>query len=336
MLLDSAGVNFVSRTSRNNGISAKVEKLHDVEPIEAGVLTVAGGGSVLETFLQPEPFYSGRDLYYLKPREDMTDAVKLYYCACIRANKYRYSYGRQANRTLKDIEVPALAEVPAWVHQANPHQFDHADIPACTSEKLVPLNTEQWGIFYLNRLFELRKGKGLTKANMMPGNVPFIGAIDGNNGLTAFVGQEALHETNTITVNYNGNGVADAFYQPAPFRCSDDVNVLYPKFTMTAEIALFICTIIRMEKYRFSYGRKWHLERMEHPLLNCQQTKPGNRIGISWKTTSRFCRLARSYRPMPWLLHSADFSFTAKFALEQMGNVAGEAGTSNAVRAVVD
>lgn len=116
MTLDANGINFVSRSARNNGVSAKVTRLADVVPIEAGVLTVAGGGSVLETFLQPEPFYSGRDLYYLKSKVALTDAQKLYYCACIRANKYRYNYGRQANRTLRDILIPDPSKIPNWVN----------------------------------------------------------------------------------------------------------------------------------------------------------------------------------------------------------------------------
>lgn len=117
--LDPNGINFVSRTSKNNGVSAKVERLSDVIPIQAGVLTVAGGGSVLETFLQAEPFYSGRDLYYLVPNVELTIAQKLYYCACIRANKYRFNYGRQANRTLRDILIPSLHEIPEWVMNKN-------------------------------------------------------------------------------------------------------------------------------------------------------------------------------------------------------------------------
>lgn len=114
--LDPNGVNFVSRTARNNGVSAKVKRIEDVTPLPAGMLTVAGGGSVLETFVQPEPFYSGRDLYYLTPIKEMSLEVKLYYCMVIRANKYRYNYGRQANRTLKDLLVPAPSEIPDWVH----------------------------------------------------------------------------------------------------------------------------------------------------------------------------------------------------------------------------
>jgi hypothetical protein len=118
LVLAADGFNFVSRTSRNNGVSAHVEKIPGLEPIPGGVLTVAGGGSVLETFYQVEPFYSGRDLYYLVPRQPMTPEEMLFYARCIRANQYRYSYGRQANRTLKELRVPARACIPSWVYGA--------------------------------------------------------------------------------------------------------------------------------------------------------------------------------------------------------------------------
>lgn len=134
LALDPSGINFVSRTARNNGVSAKVRRLPDVEPIEAGVLTVAGGGSVLETFLQPEPFYSGRDLYFLAPLVPMSLEQKLFYCLAIRANKYRFNYGRQANRTLKDIRIPNLDQIPTWVHEASrtsPSTGAHACMRLC-------------------------------------------------------------------------------------------------------------------------------------------------------------------------------------------------------------
>ncbi|EET9802067.1 TPA: restriction endonuclease [Escherichia coli] len=82
----------------------------------AGVLTVAAGGSVLETFVQDSPFYSGRDLYWLSPKVELTLEEKLYYCSCIRKNRHKYSYGRQANRTLKNILIPSLDSVPEWVY----------------------------------------------------------------------------------------------------------------------------------------------------------------------------------------------------------------------------
>ena len=95
-------------------MSAKVREVDGLEPIQAGVLTVAGGGSVAETFLQTEPFYSGRDLFYLEPRIDLSVEQKLFYCMCIRANKFRFNYGRQANKTLRGLLIPDVADVPTW------------------------------------------------------------------------------------------------------------------------------------------------------------------------------------------------------------------------------
>lgn len=136
-------------------------------------------------------------------------------------------------------------------------------------------NYKTWKAFRIGDLFDIKKGKRLTKANMIAGTTPFIGAIDNNNGVTGYVSQLPLHTGGTITVNYNGAGVAEAFYQPVPYRCSDDVNVLYPKFMMTPKLALFIATIIRLEKYRFSYGRKWHLERMLKSEIRLPASKSG-------------------------------------------------------------
>lgn len=102
---DPEGINFVSRTESNNGISARVKIVEGKTPQPAGIITCAGGGSVLSTFLQEKPFYSGRDLYLLIPLKPMSRLSKLFCITVIKANKYRYSYGRQANTTLPYLEL---------------------------------------------------------------------------------------------------------------------------------------------------------------------------------------------------------------------------------------
>lgn len=102
---DTDAINFVARTESDNGISARVKRVEGKEPQPAGLITCAGGGSVLSTFLQEEPFYSGRDLYLLIPLQPMSKLVKLFCITVLKANKYRYSYGRQANITLPNLEL---------------------------------------------------------------------------------------------------------------------------------------------------------------------------------------------------------------------------------------
>ena len=50
-----------------------------------------------------------------------------------------------------------------------------------------------------------------------------------------------------------------------------DVNVLYFRkengVAFNKYIALFICAVLRQEKYRYSYGRKWVLESMKSTII---------------------------------------------------------------------
>jgi hypothetical protein len=256
--INKTGINFISRTAKNNGVSAKVEKLIDVEPFKAGLITVSLGGSVLETFLQTSDFYTSYHIFCLRPKIELSEKQKLFYCLCIRANKYRYSYGRQANKTLGDILIPSVSEIPVWVEKI---QIPSIPSKKSAQNKTLNLNTSNWKYFNYNELFDIKKGKRLTKEDFIPGNTPFIGAIDSNNGYRDFIGQEPIHQGNTITVNYNGS-VGESFYQPNPFWASDDVNVLYSKFKLNKYIAFFLITLIRLEKFRFNYGRKWETGKM--------------------------------------------------------------------------
>ena len=117
-------------------------------------------------------------------------------------------------------------------------------------------------------MFVFSKGKRLTKAEMVPGSINFLGAISDNNGVRDKIESDYFWKENCITVNYNGS-VGEAFYQSEPFWASDDVNVLYAKkwWTMNKYNALYIVTVIKANKYRFSYGRKWTLEKMKDTMI---------------------------------------------------------------------
>lgn len=137
------------------------------------------------------------------------------------------------------------------------------------------MNTENWKWFRYDEIFEIRKGKRLTTADMEVGNIRYIGAIDSHNGVSNYISNdEHIHESNTITVSYNGS-VGFAYFQDKPFWATDDVNVLYPKFPLNVNIALFLCTMIEKEQYRYNYGRKWTKDIMEKSIIKLPTTENG-------------------------------------------------------------
>ena len=265
------GYNFVNRSNANCGVSSRILRVEKKEPFKAGSITVAMGGSVLSSFVQQEDFYTGQNVKVLVPLKEMSLSEKLFYCQCIEANRFRFStFGREANYTFDSLLVPSRDEVPPKIKKAN---TDLSFNSKSLSETKIKLNTNNWKWFRYDEIFEIKKGKRLTKADMQNGNIPYIGAIDSNNGISAYISNdEHLHQGNTITVSYNGS-IAEAFYQTTKFWATDDVNVLYPKFILNRYIAMFLITLIHREKYRFNYGRKWDKELMEASLIKLPAVK---------------------------------------------------------------
>ena len=265
----NSNISFVSRTAQLNGVVGKVDLTDGVAPFPAGYITVALGGSVLSSFVQKDPFYTAFHIMVLEPKRDMTFQEKLFYCMCIQNNAYRYSYGRQANKTLKDIEVPDNA--PEWVNST--------PIAPITTQNISPKlpQQQQWSEYRMGDLFRFVKGRRLTKADMIEGDTNYLGAISENNGVRQHIQVEPkdISAPNCITVNYNGS-VGEAFYQAEPFWASDDVNILYADgWEMNKYNALFIVTVIKANRYRFSYGRKWTLEKMKDTILKLPQSEDG-------------------------------------------------------------
>lgn len=291
------GINFVSRTENNNGVSARIEEIDGLKPWNSGTISVSLGGSVLEAFVQTEPYYTGYHMRILTPIDPMSEMVKQYYCMCLRANKFKYGFGLQANKTIDSLLVPDENEIPQWVKEKEfpdvsviPDYFleegykkacwylDHIDQEAF-EKKYSGIVEEQrvefcyddstWCEFDIageNGLFKIKSGKRLTKADQHEGETVFLGATKFNNGITGFIDAEPLYTEPCITVNYNGS-VAEAFYQETPFWNSDDVKAWIPNFKLNKYIAFFLITIIRLQQQHYSYGIKWNQKEMERTRI---------------------------------------------------------------------
>jgi hypothetical protein len=253
---------LVTSSDQNNGIMA----MTDLKPLFSHCITV--GKVNMSVFYQKKPFCASSDVTVLIPKNNTPADVMLFFVTLLLKERYRFNYGNQIrlNDTLRlKVKLPTKNDRPDWTYMeklinTHTHNYQYAAKPA-HNLPTPTLKTSDWHQYRFDELFDIKKGKRLVEANFMNGRTPFIAAIDKNNGYRDYIGQRAIHESNTITVSYNGS-IGEAFYQPKPYWASDDINVLYPKFELTPSIALFLATIIRKEKYRFNYGRKWDSNRM--------------------------------------------------------------------------
>jgi|SRR5579859_184228 len=264
------GIAFVSRTARNNGVSAWVERVTDVEPLPAGLLTVClrSRNYALATFLQPRPFYTGYHIYVLRPRRNMIDQEKLWWARTIEANRFRYNFGRQANRSLATLELPE--GVPSWVANAPIPEFKSP----LDSRTVIALQPKQWASFSIADLFIVSRGRHVLKRDMKPGDTGYVSASAVNNGVSAWISLDPDFPGGQITISSNGS-VAEAFFQPIPFIASGDVTVLQPKIPISDAAAMFVCTVIYADKYRWNYGRKWTTGRIRESSIPLPATASG-------------------------------------------------------------
>ena len=93
-------INFVSRDSKNNGVVDIVDVIENKNPLKAGLMTLALGGSFLGScFVQKEPFYTAQNVAILEEKEPMSIYVKLFISTLIRFEcKTKYiAFGRELN-----------------------------------------------------------------------------------------------------------------------------------------------------------------------------------------------------------------------------------------------
>lgn len=89
---------------------------------------------------------------------------------------------------------------------------------------MLNLQDREWSAFFIEDLCEIYSGVRLTKADMIKGGTPFIGASDSNNGITEFVANKnSSYKAGVLGVNYNGS-VVENFYHPYAALFSDDVK----------------------------------------------------------------------------------------------------------------
>ncbi len=237
----------------------------DTEPNPAYTISVAGGGSVLATFFQKEEYYSGRDIYILIPRKKFSEAEMIFYCYCIRKNKYRYNYGRQANKTLKDILIPE--ELPKdW------GTFNLKDLNLLRENPIInhefDLQNYTWKKFNLGELFDITGSKTTPISELEEygkGKYPFITTQATNNATEGFY-NFFTEKGNILVVDSAVIGYCS--YQPLDFSASDHVEKLIPKFEMDAYIGIFLTTLINKEQYRYNYGRKASQTRLKERSIN--------------------------------------------------------------------
>lgn len=128
------------------------------------------------------------------------------------------------------------------------------------------LNVDSWKEFRLGDLFsEMYKAEAHVKGELECYDVPldntirFVSRTEMNNGCDCYVlnnGLSGIEKANAIAI---GDTTATCFYQGEDFVCGDHMVICRADW-INLHTALFIISILKQEKYKYSYGRAFKME----------------------------------------------------------------------------
>ncbi|MFI3264802.1 MAG: N-6 DNA methylase [Rikenellaceae bacterium] len=140
----------------------------------------------------------------------------------------------------------------------------------------IALNTDNWGLFKINELFNISGSRTTSIAELEEygvGQYPYITTQATNNGVESFYNYYT-ELGNVLTVDSAVIGYCA--YQHLNFSASDHVEKLTPLFDMNKYVAMFLVTIINLEQYRYNYGRKSSQSRMKSVSIKLPQREDGS------------------------------------------------------------
>lgn len=193
------GIRFISRSSENLGFQCYVSPVKGMKVYSKGDITVTLGGSrLLSAFVQSSGFYTAQNIKVLSPKKEMTEAEKHFYCLAIAYNRFRYtSHGREANKTLDELPVPELSEIPDWVNGSfnidTPDKSPHHN-------KMVKLKNREWKWFVLEDFFKMSAGKYYRADSYSDGEVPLVSSTNKNNGIKNYTDLTPVYNKVSLTI----------------------------------------------------------------------------------------------------------------------------------------
>lgn len=266
---------YITRTDKNNGYELYVGTQDSKYKVDSGnVITI--GLDTQTVFYQQHSFYTGQNIQILQSSH-LNKYTALFIIPMIKILMQKFNWGGNGATLTRlrrsRILLPVVKKGEPDYKFMEEYIREREDKLKNQYKKYIgglidKLHKEvcidkKWQDFYISKIFDIKAGKRLTKANMQKGMIPFIGATDSNNGITNFISNEnSSTDKNVLGVNYNGS-VVETFYHPYKCTFSDDVKKFSTKEVKGNKyIYLFLKNAILKQKCKYMYGYKFNENRM--------------------------------------------------------------------------
>lgn len=256
---------YIGSSAVNNGITGMCNKYN-----YENILAINYDGSVGYTFWHPYKLFLSDACKALIPKFEINNNLGIFLSTILTKTFVgNYNYGKKLNSTRLEQESIYL-----------PFKDDHIDWEwiECFMKSLdtnivrikyktstSSINTNSWKKFNITDLFSIQGGKTITKEEYGEPIYPYVGASSISNGQTGRCDQ--WNYENIISINSTGS-VGYAFWHPYKFFLSSNCRALIPKFSITNNICIFICTILTKTFVgNYNYGKNLTTTRLQQETI---------------------------------------------------------------------
>lgn len=294
---------YVGATNRNNGVLSFVKK--DDELMTAGnciAFICDGEGSIGYSIYKGEDFIGsttvkvGRNKYLNKYNSmfitTISDRVR---------SKYNFGFKRNEKHLKKEIlQLPVDSEGnPNWhfmeEYIKERESKKRQELKDYYKNRLLELvispevlTDVEWGEFFISDIFDtVQRGKRLTKANQIDGEIPYISSTALNNGVDNFIGNtEKVRKSDNDLTLANSGSVGACFYHNYEYIASDHVTSLkLPNGSDT--VYKFISVILGRLEEKYSFNREINDTRIKREKILLPIDKDGN---PNWTYMEKFVK----------------------------------------------
>lgn len=290
LTVSSNGIPYVTRTSMNNGLEDLiVDENYEKNPKN----TISLGAENADFFFQGIDYVSGNKMYSIGNNK-ITREVGLFLVQVFRQSikECGFGYGKGLTGTrfknryvmlpVDENNNPNWHFMEEYIKERESKQRN--DLKEYYKSRLLDLvicpevlTDVEWGEFFVSDVFDtVQRGKRLTKANQIDGEIPYISSTALNNGVDNFIGNtEKVRKSDNDLTLANSGSVGACFYHNYEYIASDHVTFLkLPNGSDT--VYKFISVILGRLEEKYSFNREINDTRIKREKILLPIDKDGN------------------------------------------------------------
>ncbi len=218
--------------------------------------------------------------------ENLNQYSGLFIATILCQERPKYSFGRKWKTHFRDtiIKLPQTPDGhPDWIYMEQ--YIKSLSYKVITTSNVAQnqafLAVDSWKEHRLGDVFpQIYRADAHVKTDYdfkpspFADSIAFVSRTEENNGCDCYIPRQGLNGIEKGNAIVIGDTTATSSYQPGPFVCGDHIVVCRADW-INVYTALFVISLLKAERYRYSYGRAFKMQLISETMIKLPSLEDG-------------------------------------------------------------